>query len=582
MFLCFLTMLTALSISAVAIYYSVAGLVAIFAAAAVPIIIMGSVLEIAKLVTAVWLHYYWDRAVWWLKTYLLVSVAVLMLITSMGIFGFLSKAHIDQTASAKDGLARLEQIDNQIVKQQSIITKAEQEIEKLEIAGTNRDEEIQTQIDKEQLRIDSAYARIQPAIDEQNSIIEKEEQRLGGGLSLYEDQLATVNSNLQNIEQYISSDNIKALQALVGVRADGRLGPATTQAIEAYRIAQTAEKQRLAELIAQESSKLSSPVIDAARSEIQRLRSLAETEIKNSNELINRLRQQLGTTNEEKVATEIAQQNTVIVEAEKVISTLAEQKYGLEAEYRKLEAEVGPIKYLAEFVYGESGNKDLLEEAVRWVIILIIFVFDPLAVLLLIASQHTFNFHKELRTKEDLKNDVSDRPDYEQSDNKDLKATTTTPTSVAATATTTEKTGPNNGGTEIDDTLSRTRSQNGGLDNDRIIPKTNTDADAIVGELRTEDLASAAVEDDAGVEPREVSDDETRQRRINELDAIESHAENKLAKIQWKQDHPDLTIKEFKEEYINGEIDRLPWEAYVQNSEQNPNSIWNKIRSDNE
>jgi hypothetical protein len=575
-----ITMLTALSISAVAIYYSVAGLVAIFAAAAVPIIIMGSVLEIAKLVTAVWLHYYWDRAVWWLKTYLLVSVAVLMLITSMGIFGFLSKAHIDQTASAKDGLAKLEQLDSQIVKQQSIIAKAEQEIEKLEIAGTNRDAEVQTQIDKEQLRIDSAYARIQPAIDEQNDIIAKEEQRLGGGLSLYEDQLATVNSNLQNIEQYISSDNIKALQALVGVRADGRLGPATTQAIEAYRIAQTAEKQRLAELIAQESSKLSSPVIDAARSEIQRLRGLAETEIANSNELINRLRQQLGTTNEEKVATEIAQQDTIIVEAEKVISTLAEQKYGLEAEYRKLEAEVGPLKYLAEFVYGESGDKDLLEEAVRWVIILIIFVFDPLAVLLLIASQHTFNFHRELRTKEDLKNDVSDRPDYEQSDNKDPKAADNTTTDSAAEDT--EKARTDSSRIKDDDTLSRTRSQNGGLDNDRIIPKTNTDADAIMGELRTEDTATTAVEDDAGLESSEVPVDEDRQRRIDELIEIENNNENKLAKIQWKQDHPDLTIKEFKEAYINGEIEKLPWEGYIQNSEQSEDSIWQRIRKKDE
>ena len=150
-----LTMLTALSISAVAIYYSVAGLVAIFAAAAVPIIIMGSILEIAKLVTVVWLHYYWEHAVWWLKTYLTISVAVLMLITSMGIFGFLSKAHIDQTASAKDGLARLEQIDSQILRQQDVIAKAEQDIEQLEVAGTDRDTEIQAQIDKEQERIDS-------------------------------------------------------------------------------------------------------------------------------------------------------------------------------------------------------------------------------------------------------------------------------------------------------------------------------------------------------------------------------------------------------------------------------------------
>ena len=84
MFLAIITLITALAISAVAIYYSVAGLVAIFAAAAVPIMIMGGVLEISKLVTAVWLHRYWRQATWWLKTYLSTAVIVLMLITSMG------------------------------------------------------------------------------------------------------------------------------------------------------------------------------------------------------------------------------------------------------------------------------------------------------------------------------------------------------------------------------------------------------------------------------------------------------------------------------------------------------------------
>ena len=85
MFLARLTLITALAISAVAIYYSVAGLVAIFAAAAIPIMIMGGVLEVSKLVTAVWLHKYWKQATWWLKSYLSIAVIVLM---------FLSLIHI--------------------------------------------------------------------------------------------------------------------------------------------------------------------------------------------------------------------------------------------------------------------------------------------------------------------------------------------------------------------------------------------------------------------------------------------------------------------------------------------------------
>jgi hypothetical protein len=301
MFLGILVLLTGLTISAVAIYYSVAGLVAIFAAAAIPIIIMGSTLEIAKLVTAVWLHRYWNQAAWWLKTYLSIAVLVLMFITSMGIFGFLSKAHIDQTSSATEGLARIEQLEIQINRQEDVVAKAKLAVEQVETAGTSRDSEIQAQIDREQSRIDSAYARIQPAIDEQNEIIRKEEQRLTGSLSIYEDQLGTVDDNLQKIEQYISSNSIKELQALVGVNADGSLGPATRTAIETFRVAQSAEKQRLAELIASERSKLTSPIIDAARAEVQRLRSLAEQEIANSNELINRLRQQLGKTDQTKL-----------------------------------------------------------------------------------------------------------------------------------------------------------------------------------------------------------------------------------------------------------------------------------------
>ena len=105
-----LTLLTALCISAIAIYYSVAGLAAIFAAAVTPIIIMGVALEVGKLVTAVWLHKYWSKATWWLKTYLSTAVLILMFITSMGIFGFLSKAHIEQTSASEESVARVESI----------------------------------------------------------------------------------------------------------------------------------------------------------------------------------------------------------------------------------------------------------------------------------------------------------------------------------------------------------------------------------------------------------------------------------------------------------------------------------------
>ena len=182
MFYGLLTLVTALTISAVAIFYSVAGLVAIFAAAAVPIIIMGGSLEVGKLVTAVWLHRHWDKARWWLKTYLSIAVVVLMFITSMGIFGFLSKAHVEQTAASIESVAQVEKLEKQIARENAIITRSEDQIVKIESSGSGADSNIQFQIDKEQERIDSAYTRVQPAIDEQNAII-------AGGARLYQDQI---------------------------------------------------------------------------------------------------------------------------------------------------------------------------------------------------------------------------------------------------------------------------------------------------------------------------------------------------------------------------------------------------------
>ena len=123
-----LVLITALSISAVAIYYSVAGLVAIFAAAAIPIIVMGGVLEVGKLVTAVWLHRYWYQAKWWLRTYLALAVVILMFITSMGIFGFLSKAHIEQTSQSAETTSQVSRINTEIARLNSTIENAVRKI----------------------------------------------------------------------------------------------------------------------------------------------------------------------------------------------------------------------------------------------------------------------------------------------------------------------------------------------------------------------------------------------------------------------------------------------------------------------
>ena len=134
MILAYLTLLTALAISGVAAYYSIIGLVAIFSASVVPIAVMGVVLETGKLVTAAWLYHYWNKVNVLLKTYLISAVFVLMFITSMGIFGFLSKAHIEQTSVSVDNTLQIESIDSQINRQKTDITRAESQLTLLDDA----------------------------------------------------------------------------------------------------------------------------------------------------------------------------------------------------------------------------------------------------------------------------------------------------------------------------------------------------------------------------------------------------------------------------------------------------------------
>ena len=386
MFLAILTLITALAISAVAIYYSVAGLVAIFAAAAIPIMIMGGVLEVSKLVTAVWLHKYWKQATWWLKSYLSIAVVVLMFITSMGIFGFLSKAHIEQTSASEESVARVETLQSEIDRQLGIVGRAENRVRALESSETGADANVQEQIDKEQERIESAYTRIQPAIDEQNAII-------ANVTSLFQTELDKIDNELAILQGYVDNNEVKKAQQMIGASADGVFGKKTAEKIGDWKDVKKAER---AEWLTKIQESANSATVKAARTEIARLRDNADKQIAQSNVLINRLRDQLGDTqNQDDIQKAIDEQFERVRIASSEIETLSEQKITLESEYRKLEAEVGPIKYIAEFVYGEQADKNMLEEAVRWVIVIIIFVFDPLAVLLLIAAQYTFDFRRK-------------------------------------------------------------------------------------------------------------------------------------------------------------------------------------------
>ena len=362
-----LAFVAAIAIATVAAYYSIIGLMTIFAAAAIPIAVMGGVLEAGKLITASWLYNNRKIIPFFLKSYLITAVVVLMFITSMGIFGFLSKAHIEQTAESEENVAKMEQIDKKIVRLTDTIMSSEQAIIKIETKDENKNEEINFQIQTEEERITKVIDQYQKLVDEQDKIIN------------------SASDNLDLLEQFVKDKDIRSLQALVGTKADGVYGPGTAARVNEYR-----EK---------EESKVDQIIADA-RKRITNLRERELTEISKSNELIDRLRNNINTDELDEVATNrIKNLQNTIIESEESITNLNVEKFKLEAEERKLEAEVGPIKYIAELVYSGEADRDVLEDAVRWVILIIIFVFDPLAVLLLIAANIGWENERENRVK---------------------------------------------------------------------------------------------------------------------------------------------------------------------------------------
>jgi len=740
-----LTLITALCISAVAIYYSVAGLVAIFAAAAIPIMIMGGTLEIAKLVTAVWLHKYWERATWWLKSYLSIAVVVLMFITSMGIFGFLSKAHIEQTSASEESIARVASITSEIERQNAIVTRANTRIGQLENSETGADATMQAQIDKEQGRIDKAFERINPAIAQQNQIISDARASDNTRTKPYEDQLANIQAEVLRLEQSardyeqkistLEADTtatqpltqsiadieqeiirvtnqlqsteqgqIRAGQAIIGVTSDGLFGGNTRTALAKWVEAQRSritqiqleisnirqgatttvdeERTRLAEVVKDirttqipalkdreltmlakidEVRQTESPSISTARNEIQRLRESAEAQVAQSQVLIERLRSQLGDkTNAEELEADIDEQQDRIKSANTEIDTLTEEKIELEAEYRKLEAEVGPIKYIAEFVYGEQADNNMLEEAVRWVIIIIIFVFDPLAVLLLIAAQYTFDFNRKPKD-DDGERLRLERAEYERAraqriiDNPVYNIDTPAPPAEQKeeindngdnTGSESKVEGPNGepaigteqpGGTaasgmavaredddgqvdptkgEIDGTVVEPTDsdiQDGDVEHnerdreaddeeslsgrgdvepaeeqvpnsDKTQEQTNTGQDTGGSATTSEEELEEVIHDNGPIGPTPVTfkprksnlDIKAREVEYDKKDDDQTYVD---AKTAWKEDNPEETLKHYKNLYIHGKIDKLPWEKdeYQQNAEQSEDSLFNKL-----
>lgn len=374
MFLIVVTFICAMAISTVAIYYSVLGLAAIFAAAKLPIIIMGGVLEVSKLVTASWLYQNWRNIPFFLKTYLTIAVVVLMLITSLGIFGFLSRAHIEQATPTGDAVAKIERINSQIARQESTI---ESLIGKIDRLRTGTSDTASVQIDREQNIINNA-----------NNKIVKDVELITLQINNIKAEIADIQA-VADKKITIEQDKLNTLDDAVNTVLSANKN-FFNEELEAAKLrdSQKAERDTITKNISKAQSDADKQIeplrlqIGQLNAQISTLQASVADEISSAKARIDAINEGAITAQVDADIT-IEKYETQINDAYDNIDSLNAEKYVAESKIRELTAEVGPIKYIAQF-FDRDGEVDL-ERAVTWLIIIIMFVFDPLAVLLLIA-----------------------------------------------------------------------------------------------------------------------------------------------------------------------------------------------------
>ena len=486
-----ITFITAITIAAIAAWFSVAGLMAIFTASAIAVAIMAVALEVGKLVSASWVYRNWNRAPFLLKSYLTIAVVILMLITSMGIFGFLSKAHLEQAADSEENTARIERIVQDMDRYESTNARLETKITKLDTEGETDTSKVQEQIDQEEIRMDNVMVRIQPSIDEQNLIIttelSKDDSKIAPYLTQmdnldadldkleaqakkyenditnvgkdttsydyavapFQDQITKIKSDIATFKEMSKSgtqEDLNKAQQVVGIPwgywrnsevikewneannlkltelgtkiADVRKDFERQYKQERIRLSNMVTKlrgtdtqsvnERKMELLVkiEEARGVESPVISSARNEIKRLREKADREVSGSLIILDRLRNELVNVSQIDNSVEIEALQLKINNNNEAIDGLIDQKFELEREIRQIETEIGPIKYIAEMVYGDTEG-DTIDQAVRWLIIVFIFVFDPLAVLLLLAANYSFTHRNSGGRQEEIFDKVS-------------------------------------------------------------------------------------------------------------------------------------------------------------------------------
>jgi hypothetical protein len=371
---------------------------AIFSAAVIPIIVMGVALEVSKLAGTVWLKQNWTRAPYFIRAYLLAAIAILMLITSMGIFGFLSKAHSDQSLVSGDVQSRI---------------------------------------------------------------------------AIYDEKIKTAKDNIDANRKALRQMD-EAVDQVMGRSSDEKGADKAVQ----IRRSQQKERARLQAEIAAE---------------------------------------------------------------QKIVAAVSQERAPIAAEVRKVEAEVGPIKYIANFIYGDDPDANVLEKAVTWVIIIIVIVFDPLAVILLLASQYSFQW---FRKQEEITEGDSPRGTTDVIDTEPPTVTpiqTPWPFMAADEALVKEA---NEKIAEID---------------------REVDVDAVlasVEDIKEQEEITALAEWNKMIEEAEKAVEE--EKDLDDHAIIDSaHDSEKEAMRRWKEENPDSSLKQQRRMFDKGVIDKLPWEEYL-------------------
>jgi len=630
MLLGLLILFVALALSGIAAYYSIIGLTAIFAAAVVPIIVMGGILEVAKLACTVWLHQNWQRARIIMKLYLVPAVAVLMFITSMGIFGFLSKSHIEQSALGTEQIAQVKVIDDKLVRAQAKVQRWNEEIDRLNRGETSG--RIDGLIAREQQRIKDANLRIQPQIDQENAkikgfreqaAIEVEQQnkrlsdaqkRTQADINLAEKRLAELD---KDVAAYTSQGTIKGgvfTQDIDNVKKGNQLR--AQQKPERDQLAKTIQRAKQNEIgvasrVQREITNINkrlSEQIKGVEENVAKIRSSITNTIESANKNIAKYTLEAGSSNKN-VDARIKELELNIENIQPEIDELREEKFVFEKQYRQFEAEVGPVKYIAQLIYGDNPDQNLLEAAVRWVIILIVAVFDPLAIMMLLAATETFAWRREEKyaniEKQETKVSSVETPEEVPSP-LPAEETEQVQTQEEPEPASTVEDGPadeepdktggedkSNGGetgVNTEEHKQDTKTLNRTLHVEHIVlpdpaikeEKIDYDHEYVPNPEIEEEIVVPATQPDPEIETQvaniynwqEVENtadsqaDDEPEEDIFDWKEEDENDPDKRAKRIWKRLNPEDTLKNHEQMLSRGEIDTLPWLQYNEEPEE--------------